>query len=99
MPAQVLSWLVSSALAICLARTFLQEAKAKVQKTLGRAETVGKPQFSVLAPFGLTGHPLSLNTVGERGTSTNPLDDTLPHPVAPSSSHQTEGRSPDCPYA
>ncbi len=32
-----MSWLVSSALAICLARTFLQEAKAKLQKTLGNA--------------------------------------------------------------
>ncbi len=47
----------------------------------------------MLAPFGLAVHPLSLNTVGERGTSTNPLDDTLPHPVAPPGSHQPEGRS------
>ncbi len=47
----------------------------------------------MLAPSGLAGLPLSLNTVGERGTSTNPLDDTLPHPVAPPGSHQLEGRS------
>ena len=47
----------SSALATRLARMFLQEAKAKVQKAHGRLKAVGKPQFSVLAPFGLAGHP------------------------------------------
>ncbi|AEV38031.1 hypothetical protein PSE_3527 [Pseudovibrio sp. FO-BEG1] len=51
----------------------MQEAKARIQKTLGRPEAVGKPQVSVLAPSGLAGHPLSLNTVGERGTSTDLL--------------------------
>ncbi|WP_189437536.1 hypothetical protein [Pseudovibrio japonicus] len=39
------------------------------------------------------------NTVGVWATSTDLLRNTLPSTVAPSSSHQLEGRSPKLPVA